>query len=204
MYTGSHRAVHTACATIPRSCGRGLLLHPRQALVQRHCNAGTIAVMRTDAMLVGFKRTDRHTVSQSARRNATSLYTSTMLTDIFPPSDSRLSSSQSTPVYNPPPPPPDTPPRCTTTPDWPCKQHIFLCRFRNQTHCVRNTIGFVGSNIRYAGYSACQSGWSYLAESERSVIVRQKVQQNQTNLLLVSVASWALKWSGRHLVFRIQ
>lgn len=105
MYTGSHRAVHTACATIPRSCGRGLLLHPRQALVQRHCNAGTIAVMRTDAMLVGFKRTDRHTVSQSARRNATSLYTSTMLTDIFPPSDSRLSSSQSTPVYNPPPPP---------------------------------------------------------------------------------------------------
>ena len=55
--------------------------------------------------------------------------------------------------------------------------------------CVRNTIGVVSSNIRYAGYSAGQSGWSYLAESERSVRVRQKVQQNQTNLLLVIVAS---------------
>ena len=69
---------------------RGLLLHPQQALVQRHCNADTIAVMRTDAMLVGFKRIDRHTVSHSARRNASSLYTRTMLTDIFPPSDSRF------------------------------------------------------------------------------------------------------------------
>ena len=75
MYAGSHRAVHTASATTPRSCGRGSLLHPEQALDQRHGNADTMAVMWTDAMLVGFKRTDRHTVSQSARRNTSSLYT---------------------------------------------------------------------------------------------------------------------------------